>query len=371
MTHDLGSSEAPVAAEWLHRSKRHSSMLLQDPALGEELGMHYEHAPVVEEDRRRIISSMHLGRVVTNVEAEPGDGGWVVHSTYLPKKDPDIGDFVGMVQDIMTVDPRLDPLTKSIELLSATGWTMSRNQGRLLAQFEDRIIYEDDHLLVIDKPPFVDSHWSQRSHVGVAEIAQKWRGLNVRQAHRLDRQTSGVLVLGKSSEVVTKLTTQSEDDTNNPDRPIKTYVAMVDGELDADQSVWCTLEKAPNSGKMQVRRDGVGKLAKTTVEQLVRVNTIKGEERSLLGVRIFTGRMHQIRVSLAAIGLPVTGDRLYGEGRRDSRLLLHAKRMQLTHPMTGEPLILEAPLPTDFLTDIDPNDREAVRAAANAPTKYN
>lgn len=229
------------------------------------------------------------------------------------------------------------------------------------------VLFEDEHLMVIDKPPLVTVHPTARYHRNtVIERLRKSRpGEFLALIHRIDRETSGVLMLAKHIESERAFKRLLEERSLGGGEAVKkAYVAVTHGvpdvslcelplELDTDNSLRV---------KMRVAAPGTGLEARTGIEVL---ETRAGY--ALCRLALHTGRQHQIRVHLAALGCPVVGDKLYGPDERllaraadgelshedlqlleHPRQLLHAERYDFTHPMTGAPLALHAPLPEDL-----------------------
>jgi 23S rRNA pseudouridine1911/1915/1917 synthase len=199
------------------------------------------------------------------------------------------------------------------------------------------ILYEDDAILFVDKPPGIVV---QRSHDQTEpvlyEIAAAYTSpLFLMQ--RLDRGTSGVLFFTKRSDVNSKLTRQFEQK-----RIEKLYLAITEGRLAQRQTIDAPLLRI-GAIKFGVR-DG-GKRAVTHVDPLSYT-----EAGSLVGVHLETGRTHQIRVHLAAIGHALAGDWLYGE-RDSGRPMLHSRVIEMTHPLTNQRLRVESPVPADFMEE--------------------
>ncbi|CAM5198233.1 Pseudouridine synthase OS=Castellaniella defragrans OX=75697 GN=HNR28_003020 PE=3 SV=1 [Castellaniella defragrans] len=167
-------------------------------------------------------------------------------------------------------------------------------------------------------------------------------------AHRLDRETSGVLMVARSRKALVAL-----HDMMRAHAGRKRYLALVVGDwVNNRQHVRLPLLKyLTPSGERRVRVDADGKPAHTIVTLRYRY----GGAWSLLEAELRTGRTHQIRVHLAAQGHPVAGDKKYGSdavraalfARNFRRMFLHAFSLEIPHPVTGEPLVLEAPLPPD------------------------
>jgi 23S rRNA pseudouridine1911/1915/1917 synthase len=201
------------------------------------------------------------------------------------------------------------------------------------------ILYEDDALIFIDKPPNIVV---QRAHdadepVLYDLVAEHTSPLFLMQ--RLDRGTSGVMFFSKRADVNAKLTRQFEQK-----RIRKTYLALCEGELAQRQTIDAPLNRI-GAIKFGVREGG-----RRAVTHIEPVSSTSGG--SLVAVQLETGRTHQIRVHLAAIGHPLVGDWLYGS-RNAERPMLHSAELDMTHPMTNTPLRVSAPLPADFLAEIN------------------
>ncbi|NML29539.1 RluA family pseudouridine synthase [Paraburkholderia antibiotica] len=218
------------------------------------------------------------------------------------------------------------------------------------------ILFEDEHLLVIDKPAGVAVHGGSGVAFGVIEQMREARpqAKFLELVHRLDRETSGVLMLAKKRAALVNLHEQIREN-----RMDKRYYACVHGEWASDwgrrRAVKEPLHKyltADGERRVRVQPDG---LASHTVFNLVD----HWPGYALLEAELKTGRTHQIRVHLQHLELPIIGDAKYGDfalnkalARANAkpgikRMFLHAYRLKLTHPATGAPLQLEAPLPAE------------------------
>jgi 23S rRNA pseudouridine1911/1915/1917 synthase len=229
------------------------------------------------------------------------------------------------------------------------------------------VVYEDEHLMAIDKPPLVTVHPTARYHKNtVIERLRKARpGAFLALIHRIDRETSGILMLAKSIEAERAFKRLLEERSlGGEDSVKKTYVAVTHGVPDV---AFCALPVELDTAnslrvKMRIAAPGSGLEARTGIEV--------SEQRSgyaLCRLALHTGRQHQIRLHLAALGCPIVGDKLYGPDERmlaraadgeltaqdlalleHPRQLLHAERYDFVHPMTQAPLHLLAPLPRDL-----------------------
>ena len=212
------------------------------------------------------------------------------------------------------------------------------------------VVFEDEHLLVVDKPAGLVVHPGAGNRSGTLVNALLERGIaggvdpeRPGVVHRLDRDTSGLMVLAKGEEAYSGLVVALSER-----RVSRVYRAVVVGEgLPATGTVDSPVGRDPTNPTLMAA--GVGRPGVTHFEV---VHQAAGH--TMLRVRLETGRMHQIRVHLEAIGHPVYADSFYGEAVPDRRLWLHAEHLAFVHPVTGEALEFDSPIPEDL--------REAVRA---------
>ncbi|MBN1400448.1 MAG: RluA family pseudouridine synthase [Anaerolineae bacterium] len=215
------------------------------------------------------------------------------------------------------------------------------------------ILYEDEHLLAVDKPAglvvhpapghrqhtLVNALLAERPSVAEADLDTQRPGI----VHRLDRDTTGVLLVALSRQV--QLALQAQFRARQVD---KRYLALVYGVPERRQAaIEAPIGRHPVHRKRMAVLESGGRYART---EFTLRESLRGA--SLLEARLITGRTHQLRVHLGAIGHPVVGDRIYGPQRQRipaPRQMLHAWRLALKHPITGEPLELTSPLPADFL----------------------
>jgi 23S rRNA pseudouridine955/2504/2580 synthase len=219
------------------------------------------------------------------------------------------------------------------------------------------ILFEDDHVLVINKPSGVAVHGGSGVAFGVIEqLRQCGVSPFLELAHRIDRDTSGILLIAKRRPALVKLQEQLRDSVWK-----KNYLCVVSGVPDfAQKDVKLALLRTETpDGERRVRVDEAnGQFALSRLRVLR-----KTSEFAELQVRIMTGRTHQIRVHCAALGLPLLGDEKYGDyelnkalkKRQLKRLMLHATRLELPHPITGDTLLLEAAPPVDYTGFITAN----------------
>ncbi len=214
------------------------------------------------------------------------------------------------------------------------------------------ILYEDDFLLVISKPPGLVVHPGSGNHTGTLvnglvyycqSIAAAGDSLRPGIVHRLDKDTSGIMVVAKQDEVHRRLV-----DLFKKRQIEKEYLTLVHGILKEKKGrIVAAIGRHPVHRQKMAVRLGNGRHAVSNWQVL---QQFEGK-RSLLRVNIETGRTHQIRVHMAHLGHPVVGDTVYGLNRLDdnvSRQLLHASRLAFQHPVSGKRLDITAPLWQDF-----------------------
>lgn len=219
------------------------------------------------------------------------------------------------------------------------------------------VLFEDKHMLAVNKASGMIVHPGAATgedtlvHALLAHCADSLSGIGGVErpgiVHRLDKETTGVIVVAKSDRAHRALADQFATRSLK-----KEYVALVAG---VPQLLSGTIDRAISRHPTHRHRMTVGeggKPAKTAWER----GEVFGDIAALVRCQIFTGRTHQIRVHLKSIGHPILGDALYG-WKPDSRLshqperiMLHAEHLVLTHPISGKELDLRAPLPKDFLT---------------------
>ena len=209
------------------------------------------------------------------------------------------------------------------------------------------VVYEDDAMLVVNKPAGVAVHGGSGISFGVIEQLRAARpdAPMLELAHRLDRGTSGLLMIAKTRKALLALHEMMREGAGR-----KHYQALVVGDWTNDRQhlrqpllKWLTA-----SGERRVKVDPLGKTAHTIITLKKRFGRY-----TLLGAELRTGRTHQIRVHLAASGYPIVGDDKYGpdevrarfEGLGFKRMFLHACHLEIPHPVSGEPLSLHVDLP--------------------------
>jgi 23S rRNA pseudouridine955/2504/2580 synthase len=235
----------------------------------------------------------------------------------------------------------------------------ARGEEALTPAREFPVIYEDEHLLAVDKPAGVAVHGGSGVSFGVIEQLRRARpqARMLELVHRLDKETSGLLLIAKKRSALTALQDQFRSRETG-----KTYAALVIGAWPAHKKVIdVPLHKyLTGEGERRVRTVAPGaEEGRRSITLVQVVQAFAGY--TLLDVTIKTGRTHQIRVHLAHEGHPIVGDDKYGDfalnrawargqalaGHRFARMFLHARRLRFDHPATGQALELESPLPRE------------------------
>ncbi len=231
------------------------------------------------------------------------------------------------------------------------------------------IVHEDADIIVIDKPAGLVVHPAPGHPSGTLVNALLFHchdlaGIGGVErpgiVHRLDGDTTGLIVVAKNQQAMMALQKQFQDGVVR-----KEYLALVHGMTPAEGEVDAAIERdRVNRKKMQVAKRGGGKaaLSRYCVEERF------GKAATLVRVRIHTGRTHQIRVHMSSIGFPVAGDQTYGDSRRDKllpdcpkRQMLHAVHLEFDHPATGKRMVFDHDPPADMMALI-----ARCRAAASA-----
>jgi 23S rRNA pseudouridine1911/1915/1917 synthase len=228
-----------------------------------------------------------------------------------------------------------------------------REQPTLLATaMEVSVLFADEDLLVVDKPPGMLTHPTEPSHSGTLAhgvahlLAREGVEAKVRPVHRIDRGASGLVVFAKSAYAHQHLDRQLR-----AGQLTREYLAVTEGRVGAEQgSIDAPIGRARRDPSLrEVRSDGEKALTEyRVVEQF--------GEASLLEVTLKTGRTHQIRVHLSHLGHPLAGDGKYGAHTRageHGRIALHSHRVSLLQPRTGERLTIVSPMPSDLVRLIE------------------
>ena len=208
-----------------------------------------------------------------------------------------------------------------------------------------KIIYEDKYLLVVDKPNNLLTVSNEKEsentlfHKVYLYIKRKNKNQKIFIVHRLDYDTSGLVVFAKSEKVKTKL-------QDNWDQVVRKYMAIVHGNLETKSGTIKSYLKMTKTQLVYSTNDSKnGKLAITSYKTI-----LENKKYSLLDIDIKTGRKNQIRVHLNDLGYPILGDKKYSNIKdKAKRMYLHAYYLEFTHPITNNKLKFELDVPTDFL----------------------
>jgi len=216
-------------------------------------------------------------------------------------------------------------------------------------QIKFDIVYDDSDLAVINKPSGLVVHPAPGNyeHTLVNALKNVFRELSdINPArpgivHRLDKETSGLLIIAKNNFSHLGLTRQFTEHTIK-----KEYIAIVKGRMEFDEGV----VEAPISRHLYKRKNMAVSFTQKAKEAKTYYRTLKRfKDFSLIELHPFTGRTHQLRVHLDFIGHPILGDEKYGKNNQFSRLALHAKRIIFTHPRNGKVIDLTSPIPEELL----------------------
>ncbi len=230
--------------------------------------------------------------------------------------------------------------------------------------FDYKIIYEDRELLVVDKGGKLPCHPGGAFFRNTLwyDLSQKYGQVSI--INRLDRETSGLLIAGRTSDAAAALSAQLQDD-----RMEKTYHALVFGEVKEAFTAEGYLSNDPDSVIRKKRRFTHSRPEAESEYAITSFTPVKCEDGlTLLEVRPGTGRLHQIRATLCSLGYPMAGDKIYGpddtcylrfcddtltdEDQRKLRMprqALHASGLKFDHPATGQRMAFESALPDDFI----------------------
>ena len=244
---------------------------------------------------------------------------------------------------------------KAIEVLkSGDNLTVNiKNSGKMPEKFECenvKVAYNDEDILVLNKPPLMPVHES-RNHRGdtLANVAACYMESDCafRAVYRLDRDTSGLVLIAKNELAASKLAGKIKKD----------YYAVVSGKFEGRGTIDLPIRRVQES----IIERGVFNDGERAITHYEAIKT--NGENTLLKLNLETGRTHQIRVHMSSIGHPLLGDDVYGSGKSPYNITgqaLHARVLGFVHPRTGKYMEFEAPLPDYFqkiLNDLESNGR--------------
>ncbi|MDG5473364.1 RluA family pseudouridine synthase [Jeotgalibacillus sp. ET6] len=207
------------------------------------------------------------------------------------------------------------------------------------------ILYEDEHLLIANKPPHIDTHPNQPDASGtlangvVHYLRQKGKTGYAQPIHRLDRDTTGTIIFAKHAAVKPLLDHALEQ------RSIKrTYWAHVHGDVSHSNG---TIDQPIGNDRHHNSRKRISPTGQKAITHFRKIQFNQNQQTSWLELQLDTGRTHQIRVHLSSIGHPLAGDTLYG-GKKTIHFpfqALHAVKISFTHPFTAQNIVIETPDP--------------------------
>lgn len=217
--------------------------------------------------------------------------------------------------------------------------------------FDVDILFEDEDMLIVNKPPFLTVHgapsvkeatlvdWLKKKDISLSTISGEQRHGIV---HRIDKESSGALVIAKNNEAHVNLSRQLEDKSMG-----RYYLSIIDLPLKEDIIVEKPIGRNPKN-RIMMSVTPNGKFAKSYFSKILLSNNEKFE---LIAAKLYTGRTHQIRVHLNSLSRHILGDSLYGfksQSAKINRVMLHAYILYLKHPKSGEMMLVKAPLFDDF-----------------------
>jgi len=217
--------------------------------------------------------------------------------------------------------------------------------------FDVDILFEDEDMLIVNKPPFLTVHgapsvkeatlvdWLKKKDISLSTISGEQRHGIV---HRIDKESSGALVVAKNNEAHINLSKQLEDKSMG-----RYYLSMIDLPLKEDIMVEKPIGRSPKN-RIMMSVTPNGKFAKSYFSKIL---LSQNEKFELIVAKLYTGRTHQIRVHLNSLSRHILGDSLYGfksQSAKINRVMLHAYMLYLKHPKSGEMMLVKAPLFDDF-----------------------
>ncbi|MBT2678010.1 RluA family pseudouridine synthase [Bacillus sp. ISL-35] len=246
------------------------------------------------------------------------------------------------------------PLRKS-ERLSVKLFT--EEESSYVPQYLNvEVLYEDDHLIVFNKPAGMDTHPNEDGQTGTLANAAAFHMQasgevnRPRHIHRLDRDTTGAVLFAKNPLIAAILDKMLEE------RSIKRiYLALADGIIRQKKG---TIDKPIGRDRHHPTRRRVSETGQHAITHFKVLEKLKQKNLTLVQCTLDTGRTHQIRVHFSSIGHPLAGDELYGGSDAFYRQALHAAKMEFTHPFTQEKIICHAPFIDEepIFINIDPNE---------------
>ena len=213
------------------------------------------------------------------------------------------------------------------------------------------IIYEDEYILAVNKPPYMPTHLSHGHRLDTLANALKYefdkRGLPfvMRAVNRLDGDTSGIVIIAKNRYAADRFAKTNVDLEYK-----KIYTAIVKGDISGEGEIKSYIRRIEES---IITRASYSEGKESEFAHTLYRVTARHGEYAVVECELLTGRTHQIRVHLSSVGAPIVGDEIYGGGKLLPRQALHAKSLSFVHPFTNEHITLTAPLPEDMKNFIE------------------
>ena len=339
MKHIIGGNQAPQSAKVLPKVQ---GVLVDENSAGQRLDNFLFRL-------LKGVPKTHVYRIIRSGEVRVNKGRAAADTRV------EVGDLVRV--------PPVRLSERMVEKAEAMAETVDQAKARGVPAREFPVLLEDEHVLAIDKPAGIAVHGGSGVSFGVIETLRMARpqARFLELVHRLDRETSGILLVAKKRSALKHLQDQFRERETG-----KTYLALVVGNWPANKRVLDKpLQKFLLAGADGVAGEGerrVRVVGRDDPDGMKSVTLVKIAEKlngfTLLEVTIKTGRTHQIRVHLASEGFPIAGDDKYGDfelnkalyKRGLKRMFLHAWRLTATHPATGDALSLTATLPAELNT---------------------
>lgn len=215
----------------------------------------------------------------------------------------------------------------------------------------DLILFDDKHIVALNKPATLPSQPDQTGDASLIALAEAHFGQKLHLINRLDRPASGLMLLAKHAEAAAAFSRLFQTQ-----RCTKIYWAIVSERPPAEQGELVHYLKKINSNKTISQLEAAEGFERAELSYILRGVS---ERYFLLEIQLQTGRFHQIRAQLAAIGCPIKGDVKYGARRAnaDRSISLHAHSLELKHPLKRKQIVIEAPAPDDALWNVLKNDK--------------
>ena len=225
------------------------------------------------------------------------------------------------------------------------------NKNKKVLPFE--ILFEDDHIIVVNKPSGLLTIATNKEkektlyHIVREYLVSKNKNAKVFIVHRLDKDTSGIVLLAKDEKTKNKL-----QENWNEYVSLREYVGVVHGKLKNKEDKIIQKLKETKTNLVYVSRDNEGKEAITNYKVIK-----ENDNYSMVSINIETGRKNQIRVAFSTLNHPLVGDKKYGEKQdKESRLYLHANRLKIYYPEIKKDILFETTTPNEFKKIMNKND---------------